>query len=440
MATTQIPLRLRGETLGFDHPDPWALGALHLLFATPRVFLPLAVAWDRRNPGTRKALSRLTDMGFVAYQPGIVMDTLNGTSAEKAGRKVDRFRITAKGRRLLEAIEEDSGVLQEFTPKTSPQNRLGVQRILESANVESAKAPDGVSLAYMGSRSGLVGRTCRWWVGWLAERGYIRKLDHRVADVREVIPPHWRATRLLARQVADIIAERALPLATESLKTQFRLGRSRFLADIDPSRVGLSGATDYDHDVGTQRVLAELLRSPRFVSNGRLEIEPRMAVPTDKTVVPWQMIQGASQTIQYQPDALHYENGDHGKMRSIIEYERYQTRRDGWAHIERFLGWVSTSVFPFESVTLRFVVASKPRSRSYTELIEAYGDWLLTHNEHRPTHNVRLEVAAFSDLQAASDPLDPRVWSRLSVPRYQGEGRPVAVLHAPSHTPYDTYF
>lgn len=440
MARTHIPFHLRGETLGFDHPRPWSSPALHLLFSAPRVYAPLAKAWERRNPGTMRALSRLVEMEFVAHQPPVVMDTVTGEVADKPGRAVERYRITAKGRRLLGSIEEDSGVLQEFTPKTSPSNRLGVQRLIEAANVEAADAPQGVSQAYLQRESGLADRTARWWIKRLAEDGYLRILEEKAADVRVVVPEHWRATRLLARHLIDIIESRALPFASEVLRAQYRLDRSRYLEDIDPTRVGLGGASDYDHDVGTQVVLAELMRSGSLNPNGVFTIEPRIAVPINTKARPWTFEATGRDTVFYQPDAEYREYSSGGVVRAILEYERYQTRRDGWGHLERLVGWMATSLLPFETVVLRFVVDSEPRARSYTELIEAFCDWLRKNPHLAARQELRFEVCSLKSISAAADPLEPRGWYRMTAPSYQGEGTPRPALHSPKEGPYDLYF
>ncbi len=443
MAKSSVPFSLRGETLGFGQPDVWAKPALYLLFSVPRVYAPFASAWDKRVPGTLKALKKLTDMGFVQYQEPIIMNTITGEHADAPSRAVDRYRTTAAGKRLLESIEHDSGALQEFTPKTSPENRLGVQNILTQGDVEINKAPNGVSTAYLSSASGLAARTARWWIQRLTERSYLRKLDDKAADTRVVIPGHWRATRLLARHVIDVTGELELFHADSSLRSELRLDRTRFLEDIDPSRVGLGGATDYDHDIETQRAIIELLRSPRFIAKGVFSVEPSFNIRIDSSTQPWEFNKKEnknSRTVAYQPDAIFKEHSTSGVRRAVLEYERFQTRRDGWAHIERFMGWAHMSVLVFEPIVLRFVVASTPRARSYTELVEAYYDWIQENNAYRPTHQISLEVASLQDLQDAADPLEPRVWSRLQLPRFEGPGDPIPVLHSDKYSPYDQYF
>src|SRR5690606_10777835 len=127
-----------------------------------------------------------------------------------------------------------------------------------------------------------------------------------------------------------------------------------------------------------------------------------LRAPLDDTQRPWRFGQGGSgRDIYYQPDAQYREYTESGLARSLLEYERYQTRRDGWGHIERFCGWLYTSVPAFEPVVLRFVVDSVHRARSYTELIEAFVDWQMRRPELTIPHNVTLAVASAGDLEAA---------------------------------------
>lgn len=438
--TTTLPFHLRSETLGFDRPKPWSAPALHLLFNVPRVYEPLLTAWERRNPGSKVAMRRLTEMGFVAYQDPVILDTITGLPAAKAERAVERYRITAQGRRLLAAIAEDSGALQEFTPKTSPENRLKVQALLASTDLTSEVAPYGVSSRYIISRCDLAERTARWWISRLTDGGYLRLLETKVPDVREVIPAHWRATRVLGRHLSEIAEERSLPGAVDAMKAQYRLGRSRYLDEIDPTRVGLGGATDYDHDIGTQQILAELMRSPRMSTEGVFTVEPRFRIATDKTVRPWRFVPDGESSVPYQPDAEYREYHSGGVQRAVLEFERYQRRRDGWAHIERFLGWVGSSLPPFEKVVLRFVVDSDPRARSYAELVEAFSDWLGARPEYRVVQQVGFEVASKQRLLQVPDPLDPAHWYRITPPRATPDIPASPVLHPIKQSPYHQYF
>lgn len=431
----------RAETFGLDTSAPWALPALRLLFCVPRAYQPLVDSWDVRHPGTRRALDRLVTSGFVAYQGPVVINTRTAENAETVGRRVARFRTTAKGKKLAAEMTADISVLGRHFPHARARNLKGVARLLRAFDLDDSHARFGLSAPHAVELSGLAERSGRWWVAHLEDGGYIRRLGNRLADTREVVPAHWRVTRLLANQLGDVIAGFSDSVPA-SLAVEFRLRRSRYLGDIDPARIGISGATDFDHDVECQRILAAMLSSPRCAAEGIFVVEPRLSLPIDQSGVPWRFAPEAEDAIFYQPDAEIRERDEHGTRRSIIEYERFQTRRDAWSHIERFLGWLATRTLPFEGAVLRFVVDSEARVRSYVALIEAFCDWSLDHTDHLPPNQATLAVSSVERVLSAADPLDPRAWFRISLPpRTAGADtgtRPL--LHAPDATPYDMYF
>lgn len=431
----------RSETFGLNTSEPWALPALRLLFCAPRAYQPLVDAWDTRHPGTHKALERLVISGFVAYQDPVVIDTRTAESAERAGRRMARFRTTAKGRRLASDMTADIAVLTDRFPHLRARNVKGVARLIRAFDLDDSHARFGLSAPHAIEISGLAERSGRWWVRHLEDGGYLRRLDGRLADTREVVPAHWRVTRLLANQLADVIEgfEGTVP---PSLAVEFRLKRSRYLTDIDPARIGISGATDFDHDVECQRILAAFLSSPRCAAEGIFAVEPRLALPIDQATLPWSFTPEGAGSLFYQPDAELRERDEHGTRRGIVEYERFQTRRDAWNHIERFLGWLATRTFAYESAVLRFVVDSEARVRSYVALIEAFCDWALDHLEHLPPNQAMLAVSSVERVLSAPDPLDPRAWFRISLPRGTAGSDTAArpLLHAPEASPYDLYF
>lgn len=433
------PFAARVETFGLDTRKPWALDALRLLFNVPRAYAPLVTAWDIRHPGTKRALDRLETLGFVARQDPVIVDTRTGRTASVASRKVPRYRTTGKGARLTAAIVEDLRVLDDEFPRTAGGNAAGVVKLLQAFNLEDSHAKFGLSARHATELSGLPASNVKWWIRRLKQDGYLRELDEKVADVREVIPAHWRVTRALCRQLTEVID--AFDTAPASLKVEFRLKRARFLNDIDPARVGISGATDYDHDIECQRILGALLRSGRCAADGIFAVEPRFTLPLDTTTRPWSFSPAARGALPYQPDAELRERDADGIRRSVIEYERFQSRRDAWNHIERFLGHLASSALPFEAAVLRFVVDSTPRERSYVELIEAFCDYALDHPDRMPANPVLLAVSSTPRVLEAADPLDPRAWFRIALPTGGGSDtarRPV--LHPAEASPYDEYF
>lgn len=437
MTTELHPFHRRAETLGFDTTEPWSFEAVRLVCTTPRAYAPLVEAWDRHRPGTLRALRRLVADGWVAHQRGVIVDTRTGELAPHPGPPVARYRTTAKGRRLLDAATEDLRTLEAAFPKAGSDNLAAVLTILEWCDLEGSHARYGLSGAYSANVAGMNARTGRWWINHLTDGGYLRRLERTYADVREVVPEHWRITRGLCRQLREVISAFDHP---PSLITEFRLNRDRFLDDIDPARVGISGATDFDHDVEAQRIISALIDSPHCAHDGRFVVEPRYHLPLVRGAVARYEI-GAEGFVYYQPDAEIREIDEDGAARrSIIEYERYQSRRDGWDHIERFCGYLHTKALPFETAVLRFVVDSPQRVRSYVELIEAYADHLIDSPERRPAQRTWLAVSSVDRVLGAPDALDWGVWHRIELPSAE-EGTPLApVHHGKTRSPYDDYF
>lgn len=427
----------RVETFGLETPTPWAVPALRLLFSAPRVYLPLAQAWDEVNPGTRRALDKLVSLGLVAFQAGVVVDTRTGQAAAAPSRRVPRYRTTSKGGRLLAAVNEDLAVLEDTFPRTDAQNTSGVRAMLAAFDLQDSHARFGLSAQHAATLSGLPASNVKWWVRQLKSKGYLRELEDKFADVREVIPAHWRITRALCRQVAQVLD--AFDEAPQALRVEFRLSRSRFLADIDPARVGISGATDFDHDVQCQRVLAQLLRSPRAVPAGIFTVEPKFAVPVRKNVIPWQFGAPGDDLVFYQPDAELRERQDGHLVRTYLEYERYQVRRDGWSHIEKMLGHVATATLPFEAAALRFVVDSVPRERAYVALLRSFADYALDHPDRMPVNQVTLHVSSAPRLAAAPDPLAAGAWHSIRLSGGRADTGSAPVLHDPNDSPLGDY-
>lgn len=432
----------RAETFGFDTTRPWAEEALRLLFNAPRVYEPLAKAWDSQYPGTMAALWRLERAGWIEHQRGVVMNVRTGEAARHSTRPVSRFRTTARGRRLLEAFDEDDRVLSDLFPAAAGHNLDGVVRLLEHYDLDGSHARYGLSAIEGTSVSGMPERTTRWWVRRLTDEKLLRELPEKFADTREVIPAHFRVTRRLCKQLRDVLDAYE---AAAHLKVEFRLGRSRFLSDIDPARLGISGATDFDHDIEAQRILAALFCSPLCEPDGKVVVEPRYFLPLDRTRQPPTFDVDSKEVLYYQPDAEIRERHDNTLHRSIIEYERYQTRRDAWNHLERFLGYLHTTTFPFEAAILRFVVDTPQRVRSYVQLIEAFADHLLDHPELAPANPVRLAVASTERVLRADDPLAWRHWHWLPIGGSADTDVAVPSVHAPvlherDDSPYDDYF
>lgn len=428
----------RSETFGLDGADPWALDTLRLLFHVPRAYEPLVEAWDVRFPHSRRALDRLTELGFVAFQPAVILNTRTMELAERPDRPVLRFRTTHRGHQLRLAVERDPSVLAATFPQAEDYVLAGVTLLLDALDLDRSHARFGLSARHALELAGMPSRQGRWWIDHLIETGHVRRLDERLADTRAVVPAHWRVTRLLCRQLLEITD--AFPETTPpGLAAEFRLQRNRFLGDVDPGRLGTSGATDFDHDIECQSLLALLLRSPRLDSQGIFAVEPRHVLDASLERHPSPLVVGAPGKVPYQPDAELRERDADGVVRAVVEYERYQSRRDAWSHIERFLGWLHQMALPNERAVLRFVVDTPGRERSYVELIEAFADYVLDHPERLPANPVTLAVTSMSRLRAVRDALDPGAWHRMALP-HERDARPVPALHDPARSPYQEYF
>lgn len=433
----QLSFRQRSETFGFDTDDPWALHALRLICSVPRTYDPLVAAWDRHHPGTRRAIERLVASDFIAQQDPIVVCTRTGEIVDSATRAVARFRATRKGIALVAVSESDWDQFEAAFPQTSVENLIGVVRLLEAYHLEEPHSRWGMSMAHAVDLSGLPDRTGRWWTRTLLSRGYIQELPDKVADSREIVPAHYRPTRLLCRQLADVIDGFEL---SSGMKDEFRTNRSKFIDDIDPTRVGITGATDYDHDIECQRILAAMLSSKRAVTDGRIAMEPRWFLPINSKRRPATFTAGGEHTLYYQPDAELRERDGTQLWRTVVEYERSQSRRDGWNHIERFLGWVHTKTLPVEPAVLRFVVDSPGRARSYIALIEAFTAWAIDHPDRLPQNRVVLAVADAGTVKRSADPLGAGVWSRVELPTTGAVGERAPTVHTKNRSPYDEYF
>ena len=426
------------ETFGFQDDEPWSLQALRLLFAVPRVYGPLLRAWEVRFPGTRRAVEKLVKAGYVAYQPGVRVNTRDGLPVSREGKPVSRFRLTAKGRRILKDAQDDTIALHRVFPRLTPAQALKLVDLLTALDLEQPHARFGISVPHATDLAGMAERTGRWWIQHLLSGGFIVELPQKLADAREVVPEHWRVTKRLTRELRAIIENGENP-QQQLLSVEWKLGRSRFLDDIAIARVGVTGATDYDHDVECQKAVAMLLTSERCAHEGSFAVEPRIVLTADNSVSPWLFDEHGPELVFYQPDAEMRERTPAGGIRrSVIEFERFQSRRDAWSHIERFLGWLHLRAHPSETAVLRFIVDSEPRVRSYVDLIEAFADSTIDDPARIPSNPVTLAVSSLDRVLGADDPLADSVWFRVSLPSGAETGG-VPVLHGDA-SPYDDYF
>ena len=434
----------RTETFGYGTSDPWADSTIRLLFHTPRAYGPLIDGWALRYPYTRRALRQLVGSGFVKHQPSMIVNTVTGRHATQPGKPTERWRTTAKGTRLLRDWQQNPQTLHEQHPKTKPGNTANIIRLLEAFEPANNNHRTGVSVAAAVAGSQLAEKTGRWWVQKFEERKHIRRIKTsdgqplRVADTRQVVPAHWRATRLLGLQLADLA--RHLPDVPATVIPEFRLRRSRYLNDIAIGRINPAGASDYEHDIETQRILAAMLRSPKIVTDAIFRIEPRITIPAFNNGDTASFDDNGNWDVFYQPDAEFRERHRGKTRRAFLEYERYQARRDAWAHIEKLCGYMHTLAHPSEAAVLYFVVDTPARQRTYIKLIEAFTDHAMDRAGTMPANETTLCVSTSDQVQAAADPLAPGAWTRIMLPARPADATTVPLLHKPDDSPYNNYF
>lgn len=426
------------DTLGFDTATPWSVPALRVLYSAPRVYQPLINAHAGTDPSLTRALDRLISLGFATRQDRLIYDTVTNTPAPSPSRAVPRYRTTNKGTALAGNINDDPRILDKTYPRLVTRNQHQVGQLLTLLALKDSHAAYGISRAHAVAVTGLSASVVKWWISrWISD-GLVRVLPIKIADVRELIPAHYRGTAVGTRHIKDLTDTFT---GHAHLRHDLRLRRWRELPDINPSRIGITGATDFDHDVNAQATLGGLLTSPRAVAPGATIIEPRLHLPVHTTTTPWTFTRTRTgDAIAYQPDALMRETVNGRVTITALEYERYQSRRDAWSHIERFTGYLHCHVPVTQPGILRFVVESRRREATYVELIEAYADAVLDNPSWAPGHDVTLAVSSRQRLRGAGDTLADHHWFRIQLPQPEPNCTPAPPMHNPEHSPYDIYF
>jgi hypothetical protein len=363
-------------------------------------------------------------------------NTITGTLAHRATKAVPRYVATKKGRLFSANSRGDSAVFSDTYPKTRPQHVHPLIALLSSFSLRHGQQEYGLSIKNAWHGNALRYDTARWWVAtWLAD-GYIKLLPFKLADTRDVLPGHWRPTSALASHLERLCVAFD---SWEHLRADLGFTTSRGLPDIDALRVSGAGTTDYDHDIGFQRILGAMLSSENLVRDAPWRAERVMRVPVTTHTHPWTFDRHGDGAVSYQPDGLYVERDVAGRLRmGALEYERSQTRRDAWGHIERFLGYVHTSVAPTQPVVLRFIVDSRTREQTYVELLNAYTDYLHTNPKAGVLNQVTVAVASRDRILSAANPLADEQWARVLWTPGQGAGSPR--VHHRTSSPYDTYF
>ena len=422
----------QAETFGFNTKNPWALEAVRLLFNAPRVYEPLADGWDEQYPGTRAALERMAKLGFVAYQDAIVVDPKSKDTSQVFNRAVDRFRTTSAGIRLLSACEDNPLHLRKEFPRLTDENAPGVLALLKECHAASNYPVVGCSAQFFIDAGLLPRRSVYFWIGKLCDRGLLRKLPMRSSDDVLAVPAHWRRTRMLSGQLANIFD--AYP-NWGHLRRELRLSRRHVLDDIEIARVAQGGTTDYSHDVTTQALIAQFLTPNGIITTAPLEVEPHRLLKFDRSSSPWRFARDGDGAAGYQPDALFSIMGSTGPILTALEYEHRQVRRAVWTHIERLLGYVALRRFAGEHIRLLFVVDAPRRAANYAGMCSAFASYAEEHPELMPGNEVELWVTSRAALAKLDHPFDPNGWNISTIAA--GEpGRPV--LHPAGESPFDT--
>ncbi len=403
----------RRETFGFETATPWSLDALRLLCNTPRAYLDLLDAWDRRHPGTCAAVERLTDAGFLDHQAAVVVNTVTGQPATitQGTRPVTRYKITTKGSDALARWQADVRYFDLDFPRSKGRNTDVIVAFVAAFDLRGADAKIGMSFKGAVAKSGIT--QAQWWLKHLLENKYIKARPNKAADVRCVVPEHWRVNSHLRLQLRDTLGNYSgqwghlvdeLQLAT----------RKATLGDVDPGLIKIKGAVHYEHDVTSANMAGLLVASEQFAPGEFFRIEGVHNLSVNNDVYPWQFVDGTANSTGYQPDIeLTAVDSDGTQRRVAVEYERSQSRGDGWEHIEKFVGYTHLHAPSGETNDLLFVVDSQRRKDSYVELIEAYTDWATEDPSRLPANRIRLGVATEDGLANADDPLDVSAWDHL---------------------------
>ena len=142
--------------------------------------------------------------------------------------------------------------------------------MLQEFAVDSTRARDGRSIIHFAETGPLPRRTAYFWCHKLVDAGYLRAPPATCRCKRRhsrSLASHTRASNPNENRNAGVPQ-------WKFLSQEFRLGRSRYLNDIELTRVSIGGGTDFDHDVVTQSILADMLGPPTIATNAPIRLEP----------------------------------------------------------------------------------------------------------------------------------------------------------------------
>jgi hypothetical protein len=170
-----------------------------------------------------------------------------------------------------------------------------------------------------------------------------------------------------------------------------------------------------------------------------LIVEPKFKIKVNKNLNAYISSKDGNNILYYQPDALFFEYIDNTRFFSILEFERYQNRKDGWIHIEKLLCFAHQNLLPFEGIILRFVVGSEKRLNSYLDLLEAFAHYISINTDKIPNNKIIFSLATTERIYYANDALDDNNWYRINIIGSDNAVKNIAI-HEQSSSPYSNYF
>lgn len=386
---------IRSETFNLEYGNMLSYSTLKLLFSVPRLYSPLLDGFEIQYPGSKKFIKKLSEYGMVDFQEAIILDTINNKITRKESNKVSHFFLTSKGKAFLKNVIEDDRVFRDKYSRATEENLYLLIKLLSLFNLPRSINSVGISIKYLNLNSQLPLRTIRWWVERFKEDGIIDESEYKLPDSREVIPSHFRINKNLSKHLIDINNSFNLNFSND-IVNDFRLNRSRYLDSIDSRNIGLNGSTDYDHDINVQKIIGNFLSKKIIEFDNSFLLEPRFNIPiligSEKTTVS----KLGKNKITYQPDATF--NGVIKGENSMVflEYERFQSKIDGWEHIEKFIAHIS--LLPGSKFSLVFVVDSESRKKVYDKLILNFVNYISYFPERKPDKDIKLYSFVISDI------------------------------------------
>lgn len=409
-------LAIKSQTFDLDKNESSYLNVIKILYSCPRLYDDLVLSLESKEKGFTKTLVKLKSLGFVEYQPPVVVNTITGLSSASSGKPVKRFILSSKGRKALKKYEEDVAYFSIDFKKIDQSQTVKILELLKELRLEPPHSRYGLSVTHLTKLLDMPQRSIRWWIELLVNKGYVEELLDKYADTRALIPGHYRVTKKLSKQLELVVLSYPTDRNINLSKT-LKIKRNKYLSDIKIARVGISGATDYDHDIDTQRILSKMVLSSSFVYKALLDIEPRITIPVKNEADYLVFNQKGGSVLFYQPDAIIKEKDSSSQLvKSVLEYERFQTRKDGWEHIEKFIGFIYINCLPFEKGVLRFVVDGKQRLNTYVKLIEAFTDSVMDNPELLPLNPISIKVTTLQDIEKSTDALTDDIWFSIDLP------------------------